>query len=80
MDYIDVVSGEMREVKAELVVVADGANSTVRQLLLLEIKHVYAGYLGWRGDVDESELSAELLKILEPVFSAFSYPGGYILW
>ncbi len=43
---------------ADLVVGADGFRSTVRGEVLPEVKPAYAGYVGWRGLVDEAALSA----------------------
>jgi len=44
---------------ADLLVAADGIRSTVRELLAPEVQPSYAGYVAWRGLVDESALSAE---------------------
>src|SRR5262249_327439 len=44
-------------VDADLIVGADGFRSTVRAAVLPEVKPVYAGYVGWRGLVDEAALS-----------------------
>jgi len=43
---------------SDLIVGADGFRSTVRALVLPEIKPAYAGYVGWRGLADEVALSA----------------------
>lgn len=44
-------------IDADLVVAADGIQSSVRRLLQPEVAPLYAGYVAWRGLVDESELS-----------------------
>jgi 2-polyprenyl-6-methoxyphenol hydroxylase-like FAD-dependent oxidoreductase len=49
---------------AALVLAADGASSTIRQLMLPDVKRTYAGYVGWRGTVPEDELSEAARKIL----------------
>jgi len=41
---------------ADLLVGADGMNSTVRQKLLPEVEPQYAGYVAWRGAVTEVEV------------------------
>jgi len=41
----------------DLIVGADGFRSTVRGLVLPEVKPAYAGYVGWRGLADEAALS-----------------------
>ena len=43
--------------EADLVICADGISSTGRAKLLPQSRPVYAGYVGWRGTVPESELS-----------------------
>lgn len=61
------------EVTADLLVAADGIRSTVRALLLPEAKPVYAGYVAWRGMVDESALSSRAQAEVLPYF-AFGLP------
>lgn len=56
-----------------LLVAADGLRSTVRQLLEPQTKPQYAGYLAWRGLVEESSLSERTLAELFPYF-AFGLP------
>jgi 2-polyprenyl-6-methoxyphenol hydroxylase-like FAD-dependent oxidoreductase len=47
------------EAQGELLVAADGIRSSVRQLLAPEIAPQYAGYIAWRGLVEENTLSAQ---------------------
>jgi 2-polyprenyl-6-methoxyphenol hydroxylase-like FAD-dependent oxidoreductase len=42
--------------EGDLLVAADGFRSNVRAAVLPEVKPAYAGYIGWRGVVDESAL------------------------
>ena len=58
---------------ADLLVATDGVRSTVRQVLLPDAKLVYAGYVAWRGVVEESALSAQAMKDVFPYF-AFGLP------
>jgi len=48
----------MRET-GDLLIAADGIHSTVRAQLLPGIESSYAGYVGWRGVIEERALSAE---------------------
>lgn len=60
-------------VAADLLVAADGLRSTVRQLLQPETRPRYAGYLAWRGLVEEANLSPRALAEVFPYF-AFGLP------
>lgn len=61
------------EATASLMIAADGFRSSVRQALMPEAKPQYAGYIAWRGLVEESVLSERTLKELFPYF-AFGLP------
>lgn len=58
-----------------LLVAADGIRSTVRQLFEPETKPEYAGYVAWRGLINERDLSASEHKALFPYFT-FCLPEG----
>ena len=57
----------------DLLVAADGLRSTVRNLLQPQTRPQYAGYVAWRGLVEESSLSERTLTELFPYF-AFGLP------
>src|SRR6195952_3198683 len=48
-----------RTVEADLIVGADGFRSVVRSVFAPQVKPRYAGYVAWRGVVEESALSPE---------------------
>lgn len=77
--YEDLQSSETGTVQGDLVIVADGASSSIRAQLLPAVERQYAGYLAWRGYVDEESLTEETRKVLDPNFTSFAFPGGYIL-
>lgn len=67
------------EVSGDLLVCADGIHSTARRLLLPDVAPRYAGYVGWRGTVRESELSAGTLSLLQDACTYFVGDRMHIL-
>jgi 2-polyprenyl-6-methoxyphenol hydroxylase-like FAD-dependent oxidoreductase len=60
-------------VEADLVIGADGFRSTVRALCAPEARPSYAGYVAWRGIMEERDLSAEFRAHTFDQF-AFCFP------
>jgi len=59
----------------DLLIGADGLRSTVRQSFAPEIEPVYAGYVAWRGMVEENDFTADdHAQIFENY--AFGFPEG----
>jgi 2,6-dihydroxypyridine 3-monooxygenase len=74
---IELADGRRRS--CDLVVCADGIHSQARQRLLPEVSARYAGYVGWRGTVEESELDASTLAGFADAISYCVVPNGHIL-
>ncbi|MBB3259240.1 2-polyprenyl-6-methoxyphenol hydroxylase-like FAD-dependent oxidoreductase [Paraburkholderia bannensis] len=55
--------------KADLLIGADGIRSTVRRRLMPEIVPLYAGYVAWRGIVEEPDLPRHAANVLRDRFS-----------
>jgi 2-polyprenyl-6-methoxyphenol hydroxylase-like FAD-dependent oxidoreductase len=62
-----------QRISAEMLIGADGIRSTIRGIYAPDIKPLYAGYVAWRGLVEEAALSERTKKELFPYF-AFGIP------
>jgi 2-polyprenyl-6-methoxyphenol hydroxylase-like FAD-dependent oxidoreductase len=70
---------------ADLLVGADGLRSTVRTLLMPEVEPRYAGYVAWRGTINEADMPAGLHRAIfernvmclpqGEILSAYPVPG-----
>jgi 2-polyprenyl-6-methoxyphenol hydroxylase-like FAD-dependent oxidoreductase len=72
-DFATVTMSDGSTLKFDMVVAADGFRSAVREKFLPEVQLQYAGYVAWRGLVDELTLSAETREALFEKF-AFGLP------
>ncbi len=64
----------------ELLLCADGFQSMARQTLLPEVRPAYAGYVAWRGVVDEADLPESLRAYFDEHFSfCQARTGGHML-
>lgn len=63
----------------DLLIGADGANSTVRQRLLPSYEPRYAGYVAYRGLVNETELDKETAALFTERFVFYQFPNSHIL-
>ena len=57
-----------KEKKSDLIIIANGIKSELRSYVDNTANPRYAGYVGWRGVVNENQLSAKSLEILSNYF------------
>lgn len=65
--------------EVELVVGADGFDSTVRQRIFPSVSASYSGYVGWRGLVSERDLSSATFELLADAISYCVIPDSHIV-
>jgi 2-polyprenyl-6-methoxyphenol hydroxylase-like FAD-dependent oxidoreductase len=67
-------------VEADLLVAADGAQSPIRRRFLPDLVSTYAGYVAWRGTLDEAEAPPELVRFFDDAFTfCEARSAGHIL-
>jgi 2-polyprenyl-6-methoxyphenol hydroxylase-like FAD-dependent oxidoreductase len=64
---------------ADLLIGADGPNSTVRHQFLPDVNYRYAGYVAYRGLVDEGKLDLEAANLFTERFVFYQFPNSHIL-
>ncbi|MCC5644031.1 FAD binding domain-containing protein [Nostoc sp. CHAB 5824] len=64
---------------ADLLIGADGPNSTVRQHFLPDAHYLYAGYVAYRGLVNENELESDAATLFTERFVFYQFPNSHIL-
>lgn len=66
-------------IDADFVIAADGPSSTIRGILVPDVKRTYAGYVAWRGTVLETKVSSKTLDCFKEKFVFFHSQGAQIL-
>lgn len=78
-DAVTAVFAGGRRASGDLLVGADGVNSTVRRLKLPRVEPAYAGYVAWRGLVPESDFTGKAAELLRERFVWYQYHRSHIL-
>jgi 2-polyprenyl-6-methoxyphenol hydroxylase-like FAD-dependent oxidoreductase len=71
--------GKGGNLRADIVIGADGPSSTVRKILMPDVERTYAGYVAWRGTVVESEVEEKTRRCFAEKFTFFHSEGLQIL-
>jgi 2-polyprenyl-6-methoxyphenol hydroxylase-like FAD-dependent oxidoreductase len=79
-DGASIAFGDGSRERFDLVIGADGYRSTVRGLVHPGSRPTYAGYLAWRGNIDESRLPDLGPLEEEGSFVTVCFPGGHGLF
>ena len=79
ISFEDILKNEQGVIQADLVILADGASSSLRSSLFPSLERKYAGYVALRGTVIESDVSEHCQKVFDPNLTYYSFPNSYIL-
>jgi 2-polyprenyl-6-methoxyphenol hydroxylase-like FAD-dependent oxidoreductase len=67
-------------VEADVLVAADGAQSPTRRRFLPELSMTYAGYVAWRGTLQEADAPPDLVRFFDDTFTfSEARSAGHIL-
>ena len=72
-------SGDTMTTDVDLVIAADGPNSSIRNMIYPEIERSYAGYAAWRGTVPEGEVSEAAKQLFGSRCNFFKYSTSHML-
>ncbi|KAM0355086.1 hypothetical protein ACHAPU_000943 [Fusarium lateritium] len=79
VEYVDVQDGKTETIETDMLIGADGSNSTVRDLVGATFDKNYSGYIVWRGMVKESDLSETTREFFASGFCSDMMWRGYLL-
>ncbi|RZN27621.1 FAD-dependent monooxygenase [Bradyrhizobium sp. Leo121] len=72
--------GDGTVVESDLFVAADGSGSATRRAMLPDVEAGYAGYVAWRGTLDERDVPPDLLSFFDDRFTfSEARSGGHML-
>ncbi|MBD2076844.1 FAD-dependent monooxygenase [Phormidium sp. FACHB-592] len=78
-DQVTATFTDSTQATADLLLGADGPNSTVRHQFLPDAHYQYAGYVAYRGLVNEAELEKEAAALFTERFVFYQFPNSHIL-
>ncbi len=77
--FEDLINGGKGHLHPDLIIAADGSNSSIRQLILPQLRKPYAGYFTWRGTIPEKDVSDETKKIFDGKVTVSVMDHSYIV-
>lgn len=77
-DSVSAILADGKRESGALLIAADGINSTIRAQLAPDVTPRYAGYVAWRGVIEESEMTADEHALLFGRM-CFALPEGELL-
>lgn len=66
-------------VAGDFIIAADGVGSRIRTLMLPDARPEYAGYVAWRGTVEETELPSSISEEFQDSFCSYGAAGTNIV-
>jgi 2-polyprenyl-6-methoxyphenol hydroxylase-like FAD-dependent oxidoreductase len=78
-DSVTATFADGSEISADLLVGADGFRSSVRQIVAPDVQPLYAGYVGWRGMVEEGDLPPDTHAAIFNIFGFCLPPGEQLI-
>lgn len=78
-EQVTAIFSDNTQETADLLIGADGPNSTVRKQLLPSYEPQYAGYVAYRGLVEESKLAPQVANLMRERFVFYQFPNSHIL-
>jgi len=76
---VDVRFSDGRSARFDLVILADGIQSTGRAQLFPQVEPVYSGYVAWRGTVEERAIPRDALARVDDTLTYTLIPSSHIL-
>lgn len=76
---VDLRFASGRQLRYDLLVLADGVLSTGRQRLFPGVEPLYAGYVAWRGTVAERDIPADILARIDDTITYALIPNSHVL-
>ena len=77
--FLDVTSNRSGKITGDLLIGADGASSTVRQKIFGDVPREYAGYVLFRGVVDETNVSEKTREFFEGRITSLVLRNQYVI-